>query len=123
MNNSRIEIESVSLQLEADSFPAESFRQREAQLVKLIAAVKSVFESKAWSSLKTELFEGLTDRLQRELLSESKKPTPDTNKLNRLSGQLQWAERYSDLQKLEQEFKAELAIVKSKLYGKTEKLG
>lgn len=119
MNNSRFAIENVPLTLEEPVSNEVQLRERETQVVRIIAALQGIQKGKDWSSLKNELFDGITDRLSKDILSEAKKPTPDTNKLNRLTGELRWAERYSDLPKLEQEFKAELAVIKQKLHGTT----
>lgn len=94
-------------------------REREGELQSILLAIKGVSESKEWAVLKSKVFEGLTTVLSRQIQSEAKKEIPDTLKLNRLAGQLLWAEKYSDLNKLEQFFRAELSNVKLKLYGKT----
>lgn len=123
MNNSRLVIDSVPLRLDRQETNVPQLRAREGQLTRVIEAVRKVQSSKEWSSLKTELFDGLTERLVRDLMLEAKKEIPDTLKLNRLAGQLRWAERYSDLSKLEQEFMTELTLLKQTLHGKTEKTG
>lgn len=122
MNNSFLVQERVPLTLETP-FEKEPLQEREAELVKIIENLRAVSRSKEWSSLKTQVFNGLTESLSKELHSEARKENPDTLKLNRLSGQLKWAERYSDLQKLEDEFGLQLKNVRAKLYGKTEKTG
>lgn len=123
MNNSRLVVDSVPLILDKVQDNKPQLRERESQLVRIIGSLQGVQKSKEWSSLKTELFDGLTERLSRELTGEAKKEIPDILKLTRLAGQLKWAERYSDLSKLEQEFRTELTHVKSLLYGKTEETG
>lgn len=123
MNNSRLVIDSVPLRLDRQETNVPQLRAREGQLTRVIEAVRKVQSSKEWSSLKTELFDGLTERLVKDLMLEAKKEIPDTLKLNRLAGQLRWAERYSDLSKLEQEFMTELTLLKQTLHGKTEKTG
>lgn len=117
MNNSKLAIESVPLVLDTPVDNTVHFRERESELIGIISNLKEVQKSKSWSSLKTELFDSLTESLEGRLFSEAKKESPDTNKLNRLAGELKWAERFSDLSKLEQEFKLELANIKTKLYG------
>jgi hypothetical protein len=119
MNNSKLIVDSVKLSLDEPVDNTVHFRERESQLVRIISALQGVQKSKDWSTLKTESFDGLTESLEGRLFSEAKKESPDTNKLNRLAGELKWAERFSDLGKLEQEFKLELANIKQKLYGTT----
>lgn len=118
MNNSRLAVESVSLSIESPVDLTEELSEREAKLVRWIDALNIIQKTNEWSSLK-EIFEPLTESINKQLLSESKKPSPDTNKLNRLSGELKWSERYSDLKKFEKELRVELQNLRQKLYGKT----
>lgn len=118
-NNSKLAIDSVPLVLDTPVDNTIHFRERESELLRIISALQEVQKSKSWGSLKTEVFDRLTESLTGRLFSEAKKESPDTNKLNRLAGELKWAERFSDLGKLEQEFKLELANIKQKLYGTT----
>jgi len=62
----------------------------------------------------------LVNVLEKDIRTEAKKEDVSTNKLNRLSGELKWAERYADLGKLENTYKVQLQSVRTKLYGKTE---
>lgn len=117
MNNSKLAIDSVPLTLETERDFTPQLRERQAKLLKLIDAIRSVQKSKEWSSLKTELFDGLTESLQGRIFNEATKDTPDPLKLARLTGELRWAEKYSDPSKLEQEFLSELANIKEKLHG------
>lgn len=120
MNNSRLVHEAVSLTLEEPLHNKETFRAREGELITIIAALRAVQDSPEWSTLKTKVFDDLPLALTREIQSEARKENPDTLKLNRLAGQLKWAEKYSDLSKLEQVFKLELTNVRTLLYGKTQ---
>ncbi len=115
MNNAKIVIDS---QPEEISGTIERLRSEEARIVRIIEATQEVARSKAWSTLKTELFENLVNILERELKSEAKKPDPDTKKLNRLSGELGWAEKYADMSKLENTYKIQLQGLRTQLYGK-----
>jgi len=91
-------------------------REREAKLIRILTAVEVLKHSEAWSTLTTELFADLATSKRRDLLKEAKKPDPNTNMLNRISGELFWAERYSDLNKLENEFRFELQSIKERLH-------
>ena len=92
----------------------------EATLVKIIEALSSVRDSKEWSTLKTEVFDNLVNVIERNLKSEAKKESPDPNKLNRLAGELKWAEKFSDLQKLEDSYRTQLSGIRKQIHGKTE---
>ena len=120
MNNSMFAIESVSLEVEEPRFDLDSFKEREQWLITLIQALKEVQETRGWSSLKTELLDDLPAELNKQLSAEAKKLNPDTNKLNRLSGELKWAERFADLGKLHEMFRVELQSVRQKLHGQTQ---
>ena len=100
--------------------PQEKLRDREALLVRLIEAVQRVMQTQDWSSLKTEVFDGLAERFKSELLSEAKKENPDSNKLNRLAGELKWAEKYADLDKYAETLRVELKGIRLRLHGKSE---
>lgn len=97
----------------------EKLRSEEGRLVKIIEAVRSVQQTEAWSTLKIEVFDSLTDKLERELKREAEEDDPDPSKLNRINGQLIWARKYSDLNKLEREKMVELQRIKHQLYGNT----
>ena len=120
MNNSKLVVENVPLQIEVEQDRSPELRKRETELIRTIEALQEVSSSKAWSSLKTYVFDGLQESLTKEITAEARKENPDTLKLNRLSGELKWAERYADLKKLEQRLRLELTQVRSYLYGKTQ---
>jgi len=86
----------------------ETLELREAELVKIIESAKKIEVSTEWRSLKKYVFDGLVQKLERELLNEAKKESPDVLSLARTNGQLIWAKRYSDLNKLAEVFKLEL---------------
>lgn len=120
MNNSYFSIEQATLKEEPELEREAQLKDREGELVRIVSAIRRVRESEDWSTLKSTLFDGLTSRLTRELLAESKKENPDTLRLNRLTGQLVWAERYSSLEKLEATYFEELNNLR-KNHGTTEK--
>lgn len=92
-------------------------RKREETVLKIIEAIRKVEATQEWSTLKTEVFDSLVVTLEKELRDEAKKENPDAFKLNRLAGQLKWAEKYSELPKLENFFKVELIGLRKQLYG------
>ena len=96
------------------------YRAEEARLLKIIEALQGVEQSKEWSTLKTEVFDTLVNSLEKDLRTEARKETPDPNKLNRLTGELIWAERYSDLGKLGNRYREQLQAVRIKLNVKSD---
>ena len=123
MNNSKLAMDSVPLSEEPRPDNKPQLREQEGRLVRILTSIKLVSESGEWSTLKIEIFDSLVNSLERDLKAEAKKETPDTNKLNRLSGQLIWADRYADLSKLENKYRVELQGIRLQLYGNTENNG
>ena len=117
MNNSKFAIESVLLELEEPQVNLDGFKEREQKLVRIIESLSEIRQSKSWSSLKNELFDELPADLNKLISAEAKKSNPDIQRLNRLSGELKWAERFSDLKKLEETYRVELQNVRQNLYG------
>ena len=95
----------------------EPLREREATLVRIVSALHEVSGTAAWSSLKTEIFDGVVVKLEKELLDEAKKDSPDLLKLSSLKGQYVWAKKYADLDGLAAVFNQELINVRKQLYG------
>lgn len=93
-------------------------REEEAKTLRIVQAIKDVSSSDAWSTLKEELFDSLVNVLERELKTEARKEEADVRKLARLSGQLEWAEKYADLSKLENRYMQQLSNIRLKLNGK-----
>lgn len=111
MNNSQV----------IDSQPSEDvspkLRAEEARLLRIVEALQAIQSSKEWSSLKTEVFDNLVNVLDKDLRTEAERSDPSSNKLNRIMGKLEWARRYSDLSKFENEKRVELQNVRIQLYG------
>lgn len=112
------------VQVGFDANPQEELQTKlhaeEARLLKIIEAIVEIQDSKAWSSLKTEVFDNLVNVLEKDLRTEARKEDASPAKLNRLSGELKWAERFSDLSKLESLYRVQLQNVRLKLHGKPE---
>lgn len=122
MNNSKLAIESISLTLDEPTDNTEKLQIRESELIMILEAIRKISESDEWSTLKIHVFDGLTEALTREIHNEARKENPDTLKLNRLAGQLKWAEKFSDLSKLDQGYRLELTQIRKLLYGKTKEI-
>lgn len=119
MNNSKLAIDSISLQEEEPNVNRlPELRKKEGELINIIDSLQKIQVMPEWSSLKTQIFDGLVTTLEKELRTEAKRDNPDSSKLNRLAGQLKWAEKYSDLSKLENVFRVELTNLRKILYGK-----
>ena len=109
MNNAQIAIE------KSEPIPLEDlYGEQEARIMKIVEAMREIVESKAWSTLKEEVFDRLVSSLEKDLKVEARKGNPDTNKLNFINGKLEWAEKYSDLSKLESSFKLELQRIRTR---------
>lgn len=117
MNNSRLAIEGMTLQPDEKVDITNHLREREQKLIRTIEAIRGVSQTTHWSTLKTEIFDGLVKTLKSELFTEAKKENPDNLKQNRIAGQLKWAEKFSDLSKLEEQYRVELLGLR-KQYGK-----
>lgn len=109
MNNSQV------VPLPEESPNMEAIQEREAKLVRIIHALQEVGKSPHWSSLKEEEFDGLAKRLKSRIFTEARKESPNTNLLNRLSGQLEWAEGFADLDKLVEKYRKELVVIRNRL--------
>jgi hypothetical protein len=120
MNNSFLAIENVRLEVEEKVDNTESMNEKEAGLVSIIEAIRTINASKEWSTLKEKVFDDLVSLLNSQMTTEARKEIPDTLKLNRLAGQLKWAEKYADLTKLENVFLLELTNIRKLLHGKEE---
>ena len=94
---------------------APILRQRQTELVKIIDSLQAIINSEDWKVVKVLVFDGLVDTLEKRLQSEASKKLIDTDELHRLTGQLMWAKRYADLNKLNDVFKLELTSIRNKL--------
>lgn len=93
----------------------ERLRAREAELVSIIEAARALSLSNEWSTLKTYVFDGMVERLERQLKEQASNDVVDTSELYRLQGQIRWAKRFADLQVLSNEFRTELTSVRAQL--------
>ncbi len=109
MNNSSVLPEKESSPV-SENF-SEKLGEREAKVLKIIEAIREISSTKAWSTLKENVFDGAAELLKKDLLSESRKEDPDPKKLTRLSGKLEAVEKY-DLSKLEKNSLLELQSIR-----------
>ena len=119
MNNAKIAIDYSALAEEEVVDNAPLLQEREAKLVKLIEAIAAVQGTREWSVLKELLFTSLETSLEKRLLEEARKETPDPVKIAKVNGQLMWANKYADLSKLATSFRLELKNIRLQLHGKS----
>lgn len=105
MNNSLLQLE---VEQEVDIKP--QLRARERELLEIIEAIRRVAGSDYWQLLKVKVFDGVVHSLHNRLIAE-KNPT----EMYRLQGQIVWAEKYSDLEKMTQAYENELKSLRNKL--------
>ncbi len=108
MNNASIKPEP-----EFDRTP--HLHEEESKAVRIIEAVQALGETEAWRTLQELVFNRLLITLENDLEDEAKKPDPDTNRLNRLAGQIEWAEKYVDLSKLALRYRNQLQGIRNQL--------
>ncbi len=105
----------VPLEIESDQEEvSQRYKVEEARLVRIIEAVQNLKKSKEWSTLKTEVFVNLVTILEKDIKNEARKEDCSPTKLNRLSGELKWAEKFADLDKFETSYRLQLQNVRQK---------
>lgn len=93
----------------------DKLAERQAELIKIIEAISGLLKNEDWLLFEGMVCKGLTERLERQLLSEAKNPTPNLENMYRLQGQLTWANRYSDLKGYAHTLVKELEGIKQKI--------
>lgn len=117
MNLSQVEVD-LTPDPQEDLGPR--LQAEEARLLKIIEALQGIVQSKEWSTLKTEVFDNLVNVLEKDLKTEAEKVDCNPMKLNRITGELTWAKKYANLEKLEAAYRVQLQNVRLKLHGKPE---
>lgn len=115
MNNSKIAIDSFSLEEKPEFDRTPWLRQREGELVQIIEAINKVASSGEWKVLKSAIFEGLEESLEKRMRMETEKDELNQPEIHRLQGQLIWAKKYSDFSKLSEFFKIELQGIRKQI--------
>lgn len=90
-------------------------REREAKLVRLIESFHALSESKEWSTLKEELFEGALQSIENRLKTEADKPEVSLPEIYRLQGERKWVKRYADPVSLVERYRIELAHIRKQI--------
>jgi methionine salvage enolase-phosphatase E1 len=110
MNNSRIAIEDVSLELEEPFDTQPILREQSTELLEIIEALDNITKSAYWKILQEKVWSGILTSLQRRINIEK-----DTQEIARLQGQIVWAEKYTDLNKLTQVYRTKLQNIKKQI--------
>ena len=96
-------------------------RTRESELVNIIEAIKGLEGNIDWSTLKSKVFDGVSESLERRLHQELLKSELNPPEIYKLQGQIAWAKKYSKLDTLATVYRAELTNVRSQLNPPTER--
>lgn len=112
MNNSKIAIDNI----EGEEDKKLSFLQTQlGEITQVVEAINRVEASDDWQKLKKLLFDGIVENLERQLASEAKKKEVNPAEIYRLQGQLAWARKYVDLEKLSDFFKQQITNLKNQI--------
>lgn len=90
------------------------YRERESELVKIIEAVKSLSANPDYQLLKLLIFDGLVSTLEKRLSAEVFKKPLNEPEIYALTGQIVWAKKFSDLDKLADAYRLELTGIRKK---------
>lgn len=111
MNNSKIALDEISLYLDKQVDKTEHLRERESVLIRIIEAINRVKESQDWSTLKSLVFDGRIESLEKQMDTESFNENINAPELYRLQGKIFEARKY-DLDKLLESYRLELSSIK-----------
>uniref|UniRef100_A0A6M3Y876 Uncharacterized protein n=1 Tax=viral metagenome TaxID=1070528 RepID=A0A6M3Y876_9ZZZZ len=109
MNNSKI-IEGNILKEEPAVDLKPMLRQRQEETVSIIEALQAVKGSEYWKVLQDKVFQGSLEVLERRIRTEK-----EPQELYRLQGQLGWAEKFTNLDKLVELYRKELDNIKNQI--------
>ncbi len=87
---------------------------RQSELIQIVETIDVLLGSREWKILREKVFNGLEERLERQILSEAKETEVSLNKLYTLQGELRAVKRY-DLANYAEKCKKELEGIKIKL--------
>lgn len=110
MNNAKLTIENVNLEDEKPLDITASLRKREQDIVEVIEALEHIKSSNYWKVLENKVFKGIYHSLLARVVREEK-----STEIYRLQGQITWAEKYLDLDKLIAQYRQELSGIRQKI--------
>jgi len=108
MNNSHIAHMNTFEEPVIDTKPL--LREQSTELTEIIEALEAIKGSNYWKLLEEKVFTGVLESLQRKIRSEK-----DSAEIFRLQGQIVWAEKYCDLNKLSKTYRDMLTNVRKQL--------
>lgn len=112
MNNSFIALQNLTEEIPVEN---KKFLQRRAgELADIVEALRAIRGSKHWKLLEERVWSEVSQTLQKRLRSEN-----NLQEINRLQGQIQWADKYLNIGEVEKAFTNELEIVKSQINADT----
>lgn len=82
---------------EEESEVVRDTSDEKARLTRLVEAINSLLQTNEWHIIEELHFTKEEDRINRLLLSESKKTPLNDQEIYRLQGELKWATRYASL--------------------------
>lgn len=109
MNNSRVAYENIYEEPKPDY---EAVEKRRSELTSIVEALKRVSSSDDWKDLKRLVLDGVVETLEKQLSREASKSELNSAELFRLQGQLAWARKYADLDKLAEFFRKQIEGIK-----------
>lgn len=83
-----------------------------ARLTRMVEAIDGLLKTKDWQTLEELHFSKENGRIERLLLSETKKLQVDDKEIYRLQGEEKWAKRYADIRKWAEFLKNQLTELK-----------
>lgn len=89
--------------------------EKEKELVKIIESLSLLSKSNEWNVYKELVFDKSTASLERQILSESLKPSVDLNKLYKLQGKHEQSREFGNIGGFVEKLKLQLANIKKRL--------
>ena len=115
MNNSKITLDNLSLGDDPVIDITPTLRAKESNLMAIIESLKIIATNRDWMILQERIFNEVEKNLEKRLLSEAKKRPLDEGEIYSLNGQLIWARKYADLNKMVKDYWNELTNVRKQL--------
>ena len=115
MNNSKITLDNLTLGDDPIIDITPTLRAKEANLMTIIESLKNIATNRDWMILQERIFNEVVENLEKRLLSEAKKRPLDEGEIYSLNGQLTWARKYADLNKMVKDYWNELTNVRKQL--------
>ena len=116
-------MDNSNLQLEKEDSRLSFLQEKQGELVQLVEAINRVEANEDWRKLKEIFLNGVIDKLERQLKVEAKKEELSLPKLYRLQGQIEWAQKYSNLKKFSDDKRLEIENLKNQINEKNPRDG